>query len=449
MINLKTNNKNGFIYDFFLNWLKANSDNWDMFLNEIVGEGAQMFSVINNGNSTRAQIVDFLHWSLEKSTYETPLSPISDEVFLSFLTEIQKRRWNLMSNFPEITPVKEGCDGNVNYIKSNIYAIYNSFIEIVRQIEILTRKPEDELQEYYNTWVAISDCVKHYRESFNSSSVHEAVREANGKLSYEKRYLIGDLKDFIYQLLGWHEDRLFAFHEILIPDQYLSIEDVLKDIDFQYNYLQAKSKCLLIAYPTEANMLVETVKKRWDYFCAFYEQVSKYHSAQVRHYEDNEIFPIRTYFLLGNIPEMIQSLRSVFASVPSWIYKKGGIQESHFHIAMHTIFKALQLKPFSEVPSNDGRTDLLVKRNEPVYENGTSLMNREVLYILEFKISNDGQDNSKDALNQILEYDYGLPYKDDFFRIYGIGLCFSLTGKNILEKTAEATLLYENGKRRY
>lgn len=451
MINLKKINKNSFIHDFFLSWLKANSENWSMFLEEIEEEGAQMFSIINNGDSIRAQIRDYLRWALAKQDEMTSVSSVSDDDFQSFLFEIKNRRWNLISHLPDITPVKEGCDGNVNYIKSNIFAIYYSFFEIVRQVEILSRLSDDDLQEYYNTWVAISNCVKRYRENYDSLKVSEAIRDANGKLSYEKKYLIGELRDFIDQLQGWLEDRLFAFDEILIPNQYLSIEDVLKDIDFQYNYLQGKSSCLFITYPSEANILVETVKKRWDDFCVFYEQVSSFHSAPVNHDDDNEMFPIRTHFLLGNIPEMIQSLRSVFASVPAWIYKKGGIQESHFHIAMHTIFKALQLKPFSEVPSNEGRIDLLVKKFEPVYENGNGngneLIKKEVLYILEFKTSNNEQDNSEAALSQILQNDYGLPYKDEYYRVYGIGLCFSIKDKNIIDNISEATLLYENGKR--
>ena len=410
------------------------------FLAEIEREGENMFSIIYNGNYIRAQITDYLKWALEKSNDNTSSSSISDEDFQTFLFEIQTKRWNLISHLPDITPVKEGCDGN--YIRSNIYGIYNSFFEIVRQVEILSRMTEAELQEYYKTCVDISNCVKQYQEKFESSRLRVAVIDANGKLPYEKKHLIGKLNDFIDQLQGWLYDCLFAFKEILIPHPYMSIEDALKDIDFQYNFLKGKSSCLSNEYPNEADTLVKTVKKCWDDFCAFYEQVSKYYSLQVRPYGDNELFPVRTHFLLGNIPEMIQSLRAIFASVPAWIYKNGGIQESHFHIAMHTIFKALQLKPLSEVASNTGRIDLWVRKYEPVVK-------KEVLYILEFKTSDNEQDNSEEALSQIMQNDYGFPYKDDYYRIYGIGLCFSLDAKNILDKRTEDTLLYENGKRQY
>lgn len=146
---------------------------------------------------------------------------------------------------------------------------------------------------------------------------------------------------------------MFVFRDSIIPYQYLSVDELFKNLDFQYNYLKSKSKALSLSYPECIEPLVSVAKKIWEQFQKFYSEISLLNSkfAPTTVIED---FPIRTLFLLGKIPEMIESIRAVFASVPSIMFKKPDMQESHFHIAMHTMFKALKLKPFSEQAMNGG-----------------------------------------------------------------------------------------------
>lgn len=452
---MTTINKDNYIQNFFSDWLKVNTENWDLFLTEIEGDGKNMFSTIINGDLINKQVCTFLNWLLDISKHAEQTSIIDYfKTHSNFLIEIKKKKQDLLIRLPEIEPINKSS--NIDYIKSQIYSLYNTFFDIARQIEEFSYFSEDTLLSYVAECKRISIDINKLHNAINFKNIYTLMREINPKLTPNQKQSIAPLKDFINQLTGWSEDRLFAFNNNLFPEQFLSIDEFTKELNFQYNYLEAKSKCLNNNYYPIINPLVIETSRIWHAFQKFYKQyLKKCHFALVVESSNKDPLPIRAHFLMGNIQEMIQSLRSVFASVPSSIFKIGGMQESHFHIAMHTIFKVLQLCPYSEITSSKGRLDMMINNTETIYDTSNVMSKqlqkdtKRVMYIFEFKTTKSNKNISYAALRQIKKRDYGFSHKDDFYRIYGVGLCFSIKEKNILNTEIKPTILYENGIRQF
>lgn len=438
--------KDNYILAYYSEWIIANKDDWHS-LYEAIDCGNFVFESVCDGKDIKNQFVYFLKWLIESANQVTNSFSGNETSCSQILIMVKEKKQLLLSDFPVIEPKKENW--NVDDIKSTVYGLYNQFFELVRQLEVMLGMSEKAIVCYKKHCQELSSKVRDYSKSYDGGKIRQAIREVNGKLDWSKRIDIDDLRNFVNQIQGWLEERLFAFGDSLIPYQYLSVDDLFRDLDFQYNYLKSKSKALSLSYPESVEPLVSVATKIWEQFQKFYSDISLLNSrfAPTKVIED---FPIRTLFLLGRIPEMIESIRAVFASVPSIIFKNPGMQESHFHIAMHTMFKALKLKPFSEQAMSGGRSDMLVEKTESFYvevKNGSPVrVNKKVLYILEFKISETSKDESDKALDQIKRKDYGLAYKDDYHKVYGIGLCFSTKERNIFKNKYEPELLYEDGK---
>lgn len=442
--------KEHYILEYLSEWVNANKENWTDLYGAIDG-GDYAFDSVRNGGDIKTQFMHLLRWLVESEDLSCTTSSFGTKPTVSqILMMVREKKQLLLTDLPEVEPKEKSW--NVDDIKNIVYGLYNQFFEFVRQLELLSEMSEEAIEYYKKHCQELSNKVKEYYRSYDRGKIRQTIREVNSKLDWSKRIDTDDLRNFINQIQGWLEDRLFVFEDSIIPCQYLSIDELFKDLDFQYNFLESKSKALSFSYPKNVEPLVSIANETWKQFKKFYSEISLLNSkfAPTKATED---LPIRTLFLLGRIPEMIESVRSVFASVPPIMFKSKGMQESHFHIAMHTMFKALGLKPFSEQAMNGGRLDLFVNNTETVYEefeNGSPKREtKEVLYILEFKISETSKDESDKALNQIKTKDYGLAYKDDYYKVYGIGLCFSTEERNIFKNNCEPTLLYENGKRMY
>lgn len=443
--------KERYVLEYLSEWIIAHKEEW-ISLYDAINDGEYMsFDYIYDGKEIKNQAVVFLKWLIElKQLIDNNSFSGKGTSFNQIFMMVKEKKLLLLPELPVIEPKNQNL--KVDDIKHILYGLYNSFFEFVRQLDLLEGMSEEAIECYKRRCQKLSNKIKKFRESYDSNKIRQTIRDVNSKLDWSERIDTDDLRNFINQIQGWIEDRLFVFKDSIIPYQYLSIDELFKDLDFQYNYVQSKSKVLSLTYQKNIEPLASKANEIWKQFQEFYTEITQLNSsfAPTKAMED---FPIRTLFLLGKIPEMIESIRAVFASVPPIVFKTPGMQESHFHIAMHTMFKALRLKPFSELAINEGRSDMIVEKSETIYTkdmNGSSIKeDKKVLYILEFKISETTKDESDEAINQIKTKDYGFAYKDDYYKIYGIGLCFSTKVRNIFENKCEPTLLYENGKRMF
>lgn len=107
----------------------------------------------------------------------------------------------------------------------------------------------------------------------------------------------------------------------------------------------------------------------------------------------------------GDVESCMVRTQSFFASIPNDLENK---TEKHYQTIFYLIFRLMGQYVDAEVKSATGRADVVVKLEDAVY-------------IFEFKI--DG--TAEEALAQINEKGYAIPYQSDHRRVVKIGVNFS------------------------
>lgn len=113
----------------------------------------------------------------------------------------------------------------------------------------------------------------------------------------------------------------------------------------------------------------------------------------------------------GDIDAFFKRLRSFFADTP---YELVSEQELHYQNVLYIIYKLLGFYVKAERHTSDGRIDLVLQTDK-------------FIYIMEFKL--DG--TAEEALKQINEKRYALPFEMDSRRLFKIGVNFSNQTRNI------------------
>ncbi len=109
--------------------------------------------------------------------------------------------------------------------------------------------------------------------------------------------------------------------------------------------------------------------------------------------------------LLGKPEQLVKNLDIFFAGIP---YDMKMENENNLHTAIYILLTLIGIKVETEVHTSDGRLDILVKT--PKY-----------IYIIELKFDR----SAEEAMAQIIEKNYALPYHNDQRSIFLIGLNYS------------------------
>ena len=120
----------------------------------------------------------------------------------------------------------------------------------------------------------------------------------------------------------------------------------------------------------------------------------------------------------GHIETALQAARSYFASIP---YQEGTLKdapttEGHFTAMLYVVFSFLNFYVYSQVRVAKGRMDILIKTTDAVY-------------VMEIKL--DG--TVDEALQQIEDKGYAIPYETDGKKLIKIGLVFSTSERTITD----------------
>ena len=113
----------------------------------------------------------------------------------------------------------------------------------------------------------------------------------------------------------------------------------------------------------------------------------------------------------GNTEQFVKRLRSLFADTPYEIVQD---LENHYRNVIWLLFKLMGFYTKAEYHTSEGRIDLVVKTPR-------------FCYVMEFKL--DG--TAEEALEQIQEKNYTLPFEIEDQRIIRIGINFSKETRNI------------------
>ena len=121
----------------------------------------------------------------------------------------------------------------------------------------------------------------------------------------------------------------------------------------------------------------------------------------------------------GNPEEFIIRLRSFLGSVPYNIHPK--VSEMFFEHTLYLLFRTIPIDVDAESTTSFGRRDIVVKTDK-------------FIYIFELKLDS----TAEQAINQIKEKEYSLPYRFEEKRIFMIGLNFSSKTRNIQDWKTES-----------
>ena len=115
----------------------------------------------------------------------------------------------------------------------------------------------------------------------------------------------------------------------------------------------------------------------------------------------------------GNVDSFMQRLQSMFADTD---YKIVGKMELYFQNAMYLVFKMMGFYTDVERTTSNGRIDVVLQA-------------KDYIYVMELKL--DG--SADEALRQIEEKGYALPFAKDSRKLYKIGVNFSSEIRGIVE----------------
>lgn len=115
----------------------------------------------------------------------------------------------------------------------------------------------------------------------------------------------------------------------------------------------------------------------------------------------------------GNAEAFLTRLRAFFADFP---YELNDKTERHYQVVFYLVFKLMGQFVDVEVRSAKGRADAVVKTSE-------------YIYVFEFKLTENA--TPEDALRQIDERGYLIPYSADRRRLVKVGVSFSAQERNL------------------
>lgn len=125
----------------------------------------------------------------------------------------------------------------------------------------------------------------------------------------------------------------------------------------------------------------------------------------------------RNHLYEGRIDNFIDIMKSLISSVPYNVHKEK-IDEGYFHTIFHVICSTLGFIIVSEKETVDGRIDVAIEFPH-------------VIYILEFKYSEEDKGESQTALKQIKDKHYDQSYHIRAVNIIGVGVSYGKSQRNI------------------
>ena len=119
-----------------------------------------------------------------------------------------------------------------------------------------------------------------------------------------------------------------------------------------------------------------------------------------------------------DVAGFIEALQSIYTDIPYPIHKEK-LDEAFFHSIAQAVLYQMGFRVCSEKPNNLGRLDMLIEM-------------KKIVYIFEFKYSEDGKDRCDEALKQINDKHYADPYLATGRTVIGVGVTFGQEAKNII-----------------
>jgi len=261
------------------------------------------------------------------------------------------------------------------------------------------------------------ECVEMLRKRYDGYHFHQSTPGVYNPFSvlntlYKKEFgsywFETGTPSYLVQLLQQHNYRLEKMATTVTNAKVLNCIDANSTnpipVIYQSGYLTIQGynprfKTYTLGFPNE-----EVEEGFLEYLLPWYTSIDETESAFCiqQFVEDVEA---------GNTEQFIKRLRSLFADTPYELVKD---LENHYQNVIWILYKLLKFYVSPEYHTSDGRIDLVVQT-------------RKYCYVMEFKL--DG--TAEEAMEQIKEKSYTLPFEMNGQKIFRIGMNFSSETRNI------------------
>ena len=321
--------------------------------------------------------------------------------------------------------------GVTKFSKVSIFSDLNSLkdMSFLKDVDGICGITQQELIDYF--MIEVNDMANHLGESVDkclSSLAHMYNGYhfcANGIGVYNPFSLLNALKDQeLYEY--WFETGTPTFLVKRLIGSKVELETLNEGIQIQMNRIAHYNPHSSDPIPLFFFSGYLTIKD-YDPITRIY--TLKYPNTEVKNGLLNSLIPyvlndqnydsntqialMSKCIMQGNINKFLEDLQSLFAGIP---YPEGVKlnYEKEWQTQMYLIFSLLGQNVKCEVHSALGRADCIVET-------------KSYVYIFEFKLDR----SSEEALKQIIERKYALPYQSDQRHVYQIGVSFSSHERNI------------------
>lgn len=346
---------------------------------------------------------------------------------------LQKEFRNILKSFYGVLKTMDGCikfailTGVTKFGKVSVFSdlnnlddisMWNEYVEIcgVSEREI-HENLEAELHEFAQaqelTYEALCEQLKKYYDGYHFTHNSIGIYNPFSLLSAFKRKEFGNYwfetgtPTYLVELLKRnHYDLERMAHVETDADVLNSIygdEDPIPVI-FQSGYLTIKGYdkefgLYRLGFPNK-----EVEEGFMKFLLPFYTRFNKVEAPF-------EIQKFVKELRAGDVEAFLKRLRSFFADTP---YELVSELELHYQNVLFILYKLLGFYVKAERHTSDGRIDLVLQTDK-------------FIYVMEFKL--DG--TAEEALRQINEKRYALPFEQDARRLFKIGINFSNQTRNI------------------
>ena len=284
---------------------------------------------------------------------------------------------------------------------------------------------QDELEKNFDGYIKAlaeaqglskEDCLEKLKEWYNGYRFHQKAQTVYNPVSVMKCFLDKEFKNY------WFETGTPTFLIEMFKKEQVNLENTTvfeSDFStyepselstlpllFQTGYLTIKSSSVL-GEETSYNLSFPNSEVKRSF--------SKYLAQGLAHIPGAELTgaAIRIIKALNQnrLDDMLNTMKVFFANIP---YDITIAQEKYYQTIFYTVFNVLGAMIDAEARTNTGRIDAVAKTDK-------------YIYIFEFKLNG----TAEEALQQIEDKQYALPYTNDPRKLYKVGVEFSKETRNI------------------
>ena len=355
--------------------------------------------------------------------------PLLNRIGQSNVSEFQRVLKSFYSVIKTTEPYQRFAliTGVSKFSKVSIFSDLNNLTDLTMQAEAATllgytqEELENNFSEYIDALATVEGsskeaCLDKLRDWYNGYRFHQRAQTVYNPVSVMKCLQDKEFKNY------WFETGTPTFLIELFKREQIDLENTsafesdfscyepsqlsILPLLFQTGYLTIKSSSLLgeetryeLGFPNSE------VKRSF----------SKYLAQGLAHIPGAAMTgaAIRIIEALNEnrLDDMLETMKVFFANIP---YDITIAQEKYYQTIFYTVFNVLGSMIDAEARTNTGRIDAVVKTDT-------------CIYILEFKLNG----TAEQALQQIEDKQYALPYADDPRQLFKIGVEFSAEKRNI------------------